>query len=39
MTHAAIDLAEKFAAFTDHWRPRVAAQFNGQDVRLVSRPQ
>jgi mannose-6-phosphate isomerase-like protein (cupin superfamily) len=32
---AAIDLAEKFAAFSDHWRPRVAAQLNGQDVRLV----
>ncbi len=36
MTQAAtIDLAEKFAAFSDHWRPRVAAQLNGQDVRLV----
>lgn len=31
----AIDLAEKFAAIDDHWRPRVAAQLNGQDVRLV----
>ncbi|WP_226634852.1 cupin domain-containing protein [Brevundimonas poindexterae] len=31
----AIDLAEKFAAFNDHWRPRIAAQLNGQDVRLV----
>jgi quercetin dioxygenase-like cupin family protein len=31
----AIDLTEKFAAFDDHWRPRVAAQLNGQDVRLV----
>ena len=31
----AIDLAEKFAAFSDHWRPRVAARLNGQDVRLV----
>ena len=30
-----IDLADKFAAFSDHWRPRVAAQLNGQDVRLV----
>lgn len=34
-TGAAIDLAEKFADFSDHWRPRVAAQLNGQDVRLV----
>ena len=32
---AAIDLAEKFAAFSDHWRPRIAARLNGQDVRLV----
>lgn len=31
----AIDLADKFAAFNDHWRPRIAAQLNGQDVRLV----
>jgi len=36
VTHgAAIDLADKFAAFSDHWRPRVAARLNGQDVRLV----
>ena len=33
--NGAVDLAEKFAAFSDHWRPRVAAQLNGQDVRLV----
>ena len=32
---AAVDLTEKFAAIRDHWRPRVAAQLNGQDVRLV----
>jgi mannose-6-phosphate isomerase-like protein (cupin superfamily) len=32
---AAVDLSEKFAAFSDHWRPRIAAQLNGQDVRLV----
>ena len=32
---AAIDLVEKFATFSDHWRPRVAARLNGQDVRLV----
>lgn len=31
----AVDLTEKFATFDDHWRPRVAAQLNGQDVRLV----
>jgi hypothetical protein len=27
----AIDIAAKFAAFDDHWRPRIAAQANGQD--------
>ena len=31
----AIDLGEKFASFSEHWRPRIAAQMNGQDVRLV----
>ncbi|MFC5345648.1 cupin domain-containing protein [Brevundimonas staleyi] len=30
-----VDLAEKFAGFSDHWRPRIAAQLNGQDVRIV----
>ncbi len=35
MTAEAVDLAEKFAGFCDHWRPRVAARLNGQDVRLV----
>lgn len=31
----AIDLAEKFAGIAEHWRPKVAATLNGQDVRLV----
>ncbi|HEY9219898.1 MAG TPA: cupin domain-containing protein [Phenylobacterium sp.] len=31
----AVDLAAKFAGFDEHWRPRIAAQLNGQDVRLV----
>jgi quercetin dioxygenase-like cupin family protein len=35
MTGAVVDLAQKFGGFSDHWRPRVAAQLNGQDVRLV----
>ena len=34
-TGAVLDLTEKFAAIPDHWRPRVAARLNGQDVRLV----
>ena len=35
MTGDVVDLAQKFGGFSDHWRPRVAAQLNGQDVRLV----
>lgn len=35
MNGDAVDLAEKFAGFSDHWRPRIAAQLNGQDVRIV----
>ncbi len=31
----AIDIAAKFQAFSDHWRPKIAAQLNGQDVRLA----
>lgn len=35
MTGEVVDLAQKFGGFSDHWRPRVAARLNGQDVRLV----
>ena len=31
----AIDLADRFGSFSEHWRPKIAAQMNGQDVRLV----
>ena len=30
-----INLDAKFALFSEHWRPKIAAQLNGQDVRLV----
>ena len=30
-----IHIEEKFAAFTEHWRPKIVAQANGQDIRLV----
>jgi mannose-6-phosphate isomerase-like protein (cupin superfamily) len=30
-----INLAEKFAAISDHWKPRIAADLNGQHVKLV----
>ena len=28
-------LKQKFAQITDHWRPKVAAQLNGQELKLV----
>lgn len=28
-------LNEKFAAINEHWRPKVVAQLNGQEVKLV----
>ena len=30
-----IDLREKFATFSDQWRPRIVAELNGQHVKLV----
>ena len=30
-----VNLAEGFARITEHWRPRVAAELNGQEVKLV----
>lgn len=30
-----ISLAGKFATFHDHWNPRIAAELNGQHVKLV----
>jgi mannose-6-phosphate isomerase-like protein (cupin superfamily) len=30
-----VNLAEKFAKFHDHWKPRIAAELNGQLVKLV----
>lgn len=31
----AINMDEKFAQFSDHWRPKVAAELNGQEFKLV----
>jgi len=31
----AISLADKFTQFTEHWRPKVVAALNGQEVKLV----
>jgi mannose-6-phosphate isomerase-like protein (cupin superfamily) len=30
-----VNLRDKFALIADHWNPRVAAELNGQQVRLV----
>jgi mannose-6-phosphate isomerase-like protein (cupin superfamily) len=30
-----LDLRHAFASFTEHWRPKVVAELNGQDVRVV----
>jgi mannose-6-phosphate isomerase-like protein (cupin superfamily) len=30
-----IGLEEKFARFSEHWRPRVIARLNGQEVKLI----
>jgi hypothetical protein len=28
-------LSEKFSKIDEHWRPKVVAQLNGQEVKLV----
>ncbi len=30
-----VNVAEKLASFWDHWRPRVVAELNGQELKLV----
>jgi mannose-6-phosphate isomerase-like protein (cupin superfamily) len=30
-----ISLEQKFAGFTDHWSPKIVAELNGQQVKLV----
>ena len=30
-----IDIAEKFSLFSEHWRPKIVAELNGQEVKLV----
>ncbi len=29
-----VNLSEKFALFSNHWAPRLAARYNGNEVRL-----
>ncbi|HEX6085020.1 MAG TPA: cupin domain-containing protein [Thermoanaerobaculia bacterium] len=30
-----INLAEKFATFSEHWQPRIVGELNGQHVKIV----
>ena len=30
-----VNLAEKLALFSDHWKPKVVGELNGQQVKLV----
>jgi mannose-6-phosphate isomerase-like protein (cupin superfamily) len=30
-----VNIAEKFARFAEQWRPKIAAELNGQEVKLV----
>jgi mannose-6-phosphate isomerase-like protein (cupin superfamily) len=30
-----INLEEKFSLFTEHWRPKVIARLNGQEVKII----
>ena len=30
-----IRLADKFGSFSEHWRPKIVANLNGQDVKVV----
>ena len=30
-----VNLSEKFSGLTEHWRPKVAAKLNGQEIKLV----
>ena len=30
-----VNLSEKFALVTEHWRPKVVGELNGQEVKLV----
>jgi mannose-6-phosphate isomerase-like protein (cupin superfamily) len=30
-----VNLTQKFSLFSEYWRPKVAAQLNGQEVKLV----
>lgn len=31
-----INLNEKFSLFREHWRPKIIADFNGQELKIVT---
>ena len=35
MAYQAINLAEKFSKFDDHWSPKIVGGFNGHDLMVV----
>ncbi len=35
MVHHKVCLEQKFAGFTEHWRPKIIAEANGQELRIV----
>lgn len=35
MPHAAVDLAQKLASFSDHWAPKIVARFNDCEIMVV----
>ena len=30
-----VTLTEKFASFSEHWRPKIVGELNGQEVKVV----
>lgn len=32
---AVVNLAEKLAAFSDHWNPRIVGRYNGNEIRVA----
>ena len=35
MTARKVSIPEKFSLFTEHWRPKLVGELNGQEVKLV----
>ena len=35
MSKQPVDLAEKLSLFSDHWKPRIVADYNGNDIIVV----